>query len=126
MSCHDQSCKNCGSHSCHSHGGSEGCGCSCHSCTCCSQNQGGGCDHGKKLLEIADLAWMEALKEKIKQHILASDHKIDEIAKIVGEANRDLWRHKMDKVKVKENYECRLLEAMGKGCCNTEKKNDKK
>jgi len=52
-----------------------------------------------RLLEIADLAWMEVLKEKIKEHIKATDPKLDELAKIVSEANHKRWKQKMQKEK---------------------------
>ena len=35
----------------------------------------------EKLLEIANMAWAEVLKEKIKEHIKNSDSKIDQLAK---------------------------------------------
>ena len=116
MSCHDQSC--------HSHHEAQGCGCSCHSCTCCSDgHEERGCDP-HRLLAIADAAWLEALKEKIKQNILASDHQIDEIAKIIGETNCDLWHQKLAKVKTEKKYESRLCELMDKINCSDSKCND--
>ena len=126
MSCNDQSSKDQSSKCCssHSHQNSEGCGCSCHSCNCCS-NKGSHdecCEHTKKLLCIADQAWMEALKEKIKQNILASDHQLDELAKIIGETNRDIWQQKIARGKAEEQYKMRLKEVMGKmNCCNPKK-----
>jgi hypothetical protein len=47
-------------------------------------------------LEIADEAWMEILKDKIKEQILSSSGAhLDELAKIVSESNRDRWKHKI-------------------------------
>lgn len=119
MSCdsHDNSCMS----GAHSHGSSCGgnqCKCSCHSCTCCSghhDEQANCSDKAKHLLEVADMAWMELLKEKIKEHIANSDHKIDELAKIVAEANRERWHQKMAKAKNCEQYERKLSELFGCG-----------
>lgn len=83
------------------------CGCSCHDCQCCS-NQGHEEEEGCPLLHLANEAWMEVLKEKIKERIRATDKKIDEIATIVAETNRDLWHQKMAKDNLKEAYEERL------------------
>lgn len=112
--CHDQGCGQSNqNHSCC--GGN--CPCSCHKQGSCSDPCGGDecASHMKHLLDIADMAWMEVLKEKIKEHILASDHKIDEIAKVVAETNHDVWKLKMGKAKLKEQFAKRL----GDVCCDT-------
>lgn len=77
---------------------------------CCSHNhhEDHGCDMALHLLDIADEAWMEVLKEKIKDHIRANDHKIDELAKIVSEINKERWHHKIAKHQICEDYEKRL------------------
>lgn len=116
MSCHSCSCGS-SEGSCHSHAHkNKGCGCSCHSCTCCSgHEQEEGCNP-ERLLAVADMAWLEVLKEKIKQNILASDHRIDAIAKIVGESNREYWQLEMAKAKIDEKYECKLSSIMDGSC----------
>ncbi len=103
---HHSSC--CDTH--HSSYHDKGCGCGCSNCCCeessCESEHDG---HMKshKLLQIADVAWMEVLKEKIKEHIIANDHKIDELAKIVSEANHERWKHKMKEEKCcTEHEEC--------------------
>ena len=46
----------------------------------------------EQLLELADEAWMEILKEKIKDQIKSTEGKnLDELAKIVSEANHKRW-----------------------------------
>lgn len=97
-------------HEHHEHSSLKGCGCSCHQCQCCSSENKcrSECDKGQKLLALADEAWMEVLKEKIKDHIRSTDKKIDELAKIVAEGNRDLWHQRMAKAKAKENYSEKL------------------
>lgn len=130
MSCHDSSCGK------HSHGkGSCGCSSSCQQschCHCCSGNHcgcqsqscgshqhgshEGCCEHAHKLLEIADMAWMEVLKDKIKEHILANDHKINEIARIVAEANHSRWQQKMEQKECCDCYEEKLKELFEHSC----------
>lgn len=73
------------------------CGCSCSQC----QSQGEVCgehghSHAKKFLELADQAWMEVLKEKIKEHIKANSKHIDELARLVAEANQERWKKKIE------------------------------
>lgn len=80
---------------------------SCSSCEkCCNtkEQSGSSCggEKGEKfaegLLEIADAAWMEVLKEKIKEHIVATQgDRMTELAKILSEGNSQRWRQKMEK-----------------------------
>lgn len=96
----------CGSHgSCHSdhhhhghhhhhHHDEETCCCPCHEEVCHEEEES--CT-AESLFAIADCAWAEVLKEKIKDHIRAHDKKIDELAKLVAEANHKRWKHKMQK-----------------------------
>lgn len=80
----------------------EKCCCSCH-----SQKKEGECqsekgheEFSKFLFEIADCAWTEVLKEKIKEHILATQgDRMNELAKMVSEANSQRWKSKMEKKK---------------------------
>jgi hypothetical protein len=119
-------------HSCESNQEGSGCGCGKSNCSCKSgkscQSSGGGscgccCGGGKcqcschqsadkgheecgfahELLDLADQAWMEVLKERIKEEIKKNrgDH-IEELAKVVTETNRDRWKNKMTK---KQNCE---------------------
>ena len=108
------------------------CGCGCQSQKChssCSSSCGSSCDDkAKKLLEIADMAWVELLKEKIKEHIKANDPKLDELAKIVSEANHHRWKHKMESVRCSsgaskccDDYKKKLQELF---CCADDHCND--
>lgn len=88
---HSHSCcsgdHECGN-SCHHH---SGCDCCCHS-SCHTHHQ----DFAAELLALADEAWMEVLKEKIKDHIReSSGKKLDELAKLVSESNGCRWKSKM-------------------------------
>lgn len=114
MSCHSHESSCCSQNQSPSHS----CGCSCQACSCCS-NKGHGqeecCNKEKKLLELADLAWMEVLKEKIKEHIKNSDSKIDEMAQLIANTNRERWHQKMAKAKMKEDFSKKLGSLFGCG-----------
>ena len=98
-------------HHCHDHGHDHGhehghehhhCGagdsCSCHHHGEC------GCHHHEKyselLIQLADDAWMEVLKEKIKDEIrrISGEH-LSETAKLVAAANHARWHDKMEQKK---------------------------
>lgn len=73
-------------------------------CCCSCHKQEASCSAGEKqedqmhyLLEIADEAWSEVLKEKIKEHIIATQNdRMTELAKIVSEGNHQRWKNKME------------------------------
>ena len=67
---------------------------------CCSEMP-------EKLLQLADEAWMEVLKDKIKKEIITADKgKLDEIAKLVVETNFAKWQNMIaDKMKCEEYTE---------------------
>lgn len=49
-------------------------------------------------LKLADEAWQEVLKEKIKEHILKTQSdSMGKLAKIVAEGNNQRWKNRMDK-----------------------------
>ena len=116
MSCHQKQygCSNSG---CCSSGG---CGCGSSSCKC-----GGNSDHTQghhscediahEFLELADEAWMEALKEKIKSHILLHDKKLDELAHLISETNHERWQRKMSKKRACAEYHEKLQGLFGTG-----------
>ena len=74
-------CQVCNPHTCHPKEGEEG--------------------HGEEmthLLAVADSAWMEVLKDKIKEHILATENeRMTELAKLLAEGNHARWKLKMVK-----------------------------
>lgn len=128
--CHCQSC--CGSKS--------NCGCGCHSShdSCCGSSCGsqksccggscgcqgkeggcgckGTCNKADKFLELADCAWMEVLKEKIKEHILSSGKNLDELARLIAEANHERWQKKMENSKCSGSFEQKLNDFFGLSC----------
>lgn len=55
-----------------------------------------GCHCAEKFLEIADEAWKEVLKEKIKAKIIAKKGEdIEKLAEIIAKANGEKWKHKI-------------------------------
>jgi hypothetical protein len=69
------------------------------------------------------MAWMELLKEKIKEHIQSRDNKLDEIARVVSEANHERWKQKMSNKQNCSQYEEKLKEVLGLCApCQTEGK----
>ena len=118
-SCHHHSCCNssCGCQS-------KGCSCSCHqshsgshkSCGCESHERGCGSHYAEKFLEMADHAWMEVLKEKIKDHIRSNAKNMDDLARIISEANHERWQTKMENKQCCGGYEERLKEFFNHSC----------
>jgi len=108
--CHGGSCSHDHHHGHdHSHCNDSSC-CSCHHCDC-------GCHHEEKysdtLLDLADEAWMEILKEKIKEEIrLMSGDNLTEMAKLVATSNHARWQDKMEQKKDVEDFEGRLHELL--------------
>lgn len=86
----------CGSNMHQHHGeGDCSCGCGC-GCGCGSHHHHGeeGCHCTDKFLAIADEAWKEVLKEKIKAKILThkGEH-MEKLAEIIAMANGEKWKH---------------------------------
>lgn len=69
-----------------------------HNCGC-----GCGCSCSEKFLQLADEAWAEVLKDKIKQKII--EHKgshMDKLAEMIAKANGERWKNKISS-KTKSN-----------------------
>lgn len=88
------------SHTHHGHEGECTCGCGCGcGCGCRSHhhhNDEDCCNGAEKFLELADEAWIEVLKEKIKTQILAhkGEH-LDKLAELIAKANGERWKNKI-------------------------------
>ncbi len=95
---HSHVCDCCGMHHCE---------CECHALHHHHQK------YADQLIAIADEAWMEILKEKIKDQIrkTSAEH-LDAMAKIVADANHLRWKHKMETRKVLEDYENHLEDLL--------------
>lgn len=107
---HNKGC--CDSHeeSCCNHGFDEHCGCHCHDqcsshhCGCCGDEHHHQ-EFSEELLDLADEAWMEILKDKIKQQILSnSGDYLDKLAKIVSDSNRERWKNIMSDKRSHEDF----------------------
>lgn len=119
--CKSQGCS-CGCSQC---GGKKSCGCD---CGCC-KDQHKGCDYAAKFLELADQAWMEVLKEKIKDHIRSNAKNLDELAGLISEANHEKWQRKMEDKQCCGGYEAKLKEYFHSCCqnqCSTNSPQQKK
>lgn len=69
--------------------------------------------YSDELLDLADEAWMEVVKEKIKEEILQHSGKhISQLAKVVAGANHTRWTCKLDEKKNQEEYETLLRSLM--------------
>lgn len=113
MGCNNNSCgkdeccggKHCGECSEHSCCQNQSCECP---CSCC-QGKEKECNFAKELLELADCAWMEALKEKIKENILKKDaENLNKLAELVSESNGQRWKHKMGEKRSKKEFKEKL------------------
>lgn len=116
--CHGSCSSGSSSQSCCSHGSCStdhssvkgGCGCGCSSCHCSCHQQG---KYADQLLHLADEAWMEILKEKIKEEIrLNAGEQMTQLAKLVSAANHARWKDKMQGKKDYEDFECQLKNTM--------------
>ena len=99
------------------------CGCG-YNCNCgCHYNQGQahGCDCNKegecccaeKFLDVADEAWMEVLKEKIKEHIYSEkSDDMHKLAKLISNANCHRWEYKMKAKLNSEKYKDDLMDYL--------------
>ncbi len=70
-----------------------------------------GCHCAEKFLGIADEAWKEVLKDKIKHIIL--EHKgqhLDELAEIIAKANAAKWKAKISSKSKCNEYKDKLKE----------------
>lgn len=86
--------------------------CCCHGHNECHENHHGSeqGDFAHQLLEMADEAWMEVLKDKIKHQIETSSGKhLDQLAKLVADSNHIRWKHKMQGYKVCDEYKESIL-----------------
>lgn len=88
--CNNEHQKNCGF----------GCGCGC-KCGCGDNyhhhhHDGESCDCAEKFLHLADEAWVEVLKEKIKAKIISKkgEH-LEKLADIIAKANCEKWKTKI-------------------------------
>lgn len=120
----------------HCHSQSNECGCCSHktqgtccskqsSCACGSCSSGNACsscgckqncDYAQKFLELADHAWMELLKEKVKEHTARLSPHMDELARLIAESNHERWKKKMENESCSDGFQEKLNQFFGKSC----------
>lgn len=75
-----------------------------HHCECCCNHCGAhhhhehhaDVDFSHQLLELADEAWMEVLKDKIRQQVESvNGSQLEKLAKLAAESNNERWKHKL-------------------------------
>ncbi len=79
----------------------ENCACACHTQhECCHHHHDAHHEEKNKVdyfLELADEAWEEVLKEKIKEYIRGTQNdSMVKLAKMVAEANHKRWRNNIE------------------------------
>lgn len=92
----------------------EGCSCGCDcGCNCGCSNCNCGCesDCRENFYEVADEAWVEVLKEKIKTKILQykGDH-MEKLAEMIAKANGERWKNKISGKMKNEEFKEKLKE----------------
>jgi hypothetical protein len=61
------------------------------------------------MLHLADEAWLEVLKEKIKGEIIKnSGAHLDKLAKLLADSNKTRWKEKIEEEKSEEEFEHQL------------------
>jgi len=71
------------------------------------------CDMPEKLLCLADDAWREVVKEKIKQEIeKTSGAKLNALAKLVAEGNHRRWSYMIEGKQKCEEFKQQLKELL--------------
>lgn len=86
----------------------------CHESSCCESDEHPQ-DFAGELLELADAAWMELLKDKIKEQIEASSGKhLDQLAKLVTSSNKVRWENKMASKRVSSEFREKLCDYFHK------------
>lgn len=100
----------------HDHNGccsEEGHSCCCgeESCQICHSHHHHQAEFSDQLLELADEAWMEVLKEKIKEKIKTSNGaQLDKLAALVSDANNARWKGKITNHKGLKEFKDKISE----------------
>lgn len=80
-------------------------------CNTAPQQEEECCNLHERLLDLADEAWLEVVKEKIKKEIEAScGDKLNKVAKLVAETNKAKWGAKISAKQHCKEYQQNLLQ----------------
>ena len=72
-----------------------------------------GCNVIRYMESLADQAWSELFKEKVKSHYeKAIGEKMDQYAEIVANQSVEEWKRKIENKEIKKDYEYKLFAAM--------------
>jgi len=75
------------------------------------------CNIHEILLDLADEAWYEAVKDRIRKEIESNcGDRLDELAKIVSDANRQRWQQKVESKVKCEEYKGKVRAFFTSGC----------
>jgi len=70
--------------------------------------------HEEKFLQLADEAWMELLKEKVKSKIEKNQgENLDKLAEIITQANKAKWKQKLSAEYNSEEFKNSLKDFFG-------------
>lgn len=110
-----KSCCSEGSCSCQKHQDHQMKLCKCGSCSGQCECQSKCHSYSDQLLHLADQAWEELLKDKIKEEILAkSSANLTELAKLVSETNHKRWKALMSEKGNEDSFKDRLRQILEK------------
>lgn len=85
--------------------------------SCTTEAAGDCCDMPEKLLALADEAWYELLKEKIKAEIEKScGVRLDKLANFIAETNKAKWEHEFQGKLKCEEYKQNLMALFSEAC----------
>lgn len=72
-------------------------------------------DFARKLIDMADQAWMEVLKEEIREEIRSTQGEhLKELAKQVSHSNAERWKYKMALEKANKDFKAKLCQFFNK------------
>lgn len=80
----------------------------CETHQCCHSHSGEKGEFAKHMLEVAEQAWLEALGDKIKENILKSDTRLNELAKLICDANAERWKHKTAEINISKDFQQKI------------------
>ena len=88
-------------------------------CPTCTPANECECNMPEKLLKLADEAWFELLKEKIKGRIQQTcDEKMNKLAELVADTNQQRWIHMIQGKMKCEEYKESIKDLFAQAGCD--------